>query len=105
MWVSTDGVDWTLAEAEGVEEAAARTLTAIDGGLVAVGGGDDMAARAWFTSDGRSWALINAPVPEAYFTSATATDAGLLVAGATQTGTLETGIETHAGVWLVALGD
>jgi hypothetical protein len=104
MWVSADGVEWTLAEADGVDDAAARALTRIDGGLVAVGGGSDAAARAWFGADGRSWTLIGDPLPEAYFTSAFETDGGLLVTGATQTGTLETGIETRAGIWLLPRG-
>jgi hypothetical protein len=104
MWFSTDGVDWTLAGA-GDDGGFARTLAVLDDGLVALGGGEDMAARAWFSADGRSWMPIGDPLAEAFFQSATATETGLLVAGATQTGTLQTGIEAHAGIWHLPMGD
>ena len=65
-----------------------------------------MSARAWISGDGRSWVPLGDPVPEAYFNDAFVTDDGtLLVIGATQQGTLETGIEARAMVWVGAVGD
>ncbi len=104
IWTSPDGLTWNLAEvAGGMDGTYARSLVATPTGLVAVGGGDDAAARAWISSDGRSWEPLGEPVPDAYFNAAFATDDGLVVAGATQTGTLETGIESHAQLWTVSL--
>ncbi|HEX7196465.1 MAG TPA: sialidase family protein, partial [Candidatus Limnocylindria bacterium] len=105
IWTSADGMAWELADVSGgMDGTYARSLVATPMGLVAVGGGDDAAARAWISSDGRSWEPLGEPLPDAYFNAAFATDDGLVVAGATQTGTLETGIESHAQLWTAALG-
>lgn len=107
IWFSEDGVDWTVAQVAGMTDGAyARSLVSTPHGLLAVGGGDDMSARAWISGDGRSWVPLGDPVPEAYFNDAFVTDDGtLLVIGATQQGTLETGIEARAMVWVGAVGD
>jgi hypothetical protein len=105
MWHSTDGLSWTLAETEGSEAATPRTLALVDGGVIALGGGADMAGRAWFSPDGGSWNLIGEPLPETYFESALAIDDGLLVVGITQTGTIETGIEARARIFFAPRTD
>ena len=104
IWTSPDGVAWTLA-VDTMDGVYARSLALTPAGLVAVGGGDDMQGRAWLSADGSEWAPLGEPVPESFFTSAFATEDGLLVTGATQTGTLETGIDARAGVWLATTGD
>ena len=106
MWFSTDGLDWQLAEVEGgLDGRYARTAALTSAGLVAVGGGDDMAARTWLSTDGRSWQPVGEPVPGAFFHAAFAMDDGLLAVGATQAGTFETGIEAHAAIWSASLSD
>ena len=104
IWTSTDGIDWTMA-VETLDGAYARSLAATPNGLVAVGGGDDMRGRAWHSTDGTTWAPLGEPVAEAFFTSAMAVEGGVLVTGATQTGTVETGIDSRAGIWLSSSGD
>ena len=98
IWVSDDGLTWELAVAGGMDGRYARPWPH-SAGLVAVGGGPDMSAAAWISTDGHSWQPLGDPEPSAYFQSAVATDDGVLLIGATQTGTLETGIETHAMIW------
>jgi hypothetical protein len=106
FWTSTDGVAWELAEVALDDGAYARSLARTPIGLVATGGGADAMGRAWISSDGRSWAPLGDPVPDAFFQGAHATDDGrLLLAGATQSGTLETGIQAHAMIWGATLGD
>ena len=106
IWTSNDGTTWELADVDlGEADAFARTVARTPAGLVATGGGSDAAARAWISTDGVAWTPLSEPVPEAFFQSAYATDDGLLISGATQTGTLATGIESHAMVWSASLGD
>ena len=52
-----------------------------------------MEGMAWFSTDGRSWEPLGDPVRNAFFTGARLADDGLLLTGATQAGTLETGVE------------
>ena len=100
IWISEDGVTWELAEvAGGMDGSYARSVAVTPTGLVAVGGGDAMEGMAWFSTDGRSWEPFGDPVPNAFFTGAVSTDGGLFLTGATQSGTLETGIKAHAMIW------
>ena len=100
IWYSEDGMTWEPSEvAGGMDGAYARSLAVTPAGLVAVGGNDAMQGLAWISTDGRSWEPFGDPVPNAFFTGAYATDDGLLVTGATQSGTLETGIESHGMIW------
>lgn len=100
IWYSEDGMTWEPSEvAGGMDGAYARSLAVTPAGLVAVGGNDTMEGLAWISTDGRSWEPFGDPVPNAFFTGAYATDDGLLVTGATQSGTLETGIESHGMIW------
>ena len=104
VWYSEDGVTWVPSEVTGgMDGAYARSLAVTPAGLVAVGGNDAMEGMAWVSTDGRTWEPFGVPVPNAFFTSAYATDDGLLLTGATQSGTLETGIESHAMVWRAIL--
>ncbi len=98
IWHSADGVAWELAVEE-LDGIHARSLAITPGGLVAVGGGDDMNGRAWFSADGASWSSFGDPVEGAYFTNAVAVDGGLLVTGGSQSGTMETGIQAFARIW------
>jgi photosystem II stability/assembly factor-like uncharacterized protein len=103
---SDDGFGWTAAAVEGdLGGAGLRDVVETPIGLVAVGGsGTD--AVAWHSTDaGRTWSLLADPVPDAYFTSASVIDGGLVLTGATQTGTLETGIDSRAAAWTVSLPD
>lgn len=103
---SDDGFGWTAAAIEGdLGGAGLRNVIETPIGLVAVGSsGTD--AVAWRSTDaGRTWTLLADPVPDAYFTSAHVTDGGLVLTGATQTGTLETGIDARAAAWTVSLPD
>ena len=98
FWHSTDGLEWSLImETDG---AWPRTLTPTPIGLVAAGNGGEMLGGAWISTDGLAWSPLGEPVEGAYFTGVRATDGGLLFSGATQGGTLETGIEAHAAIWL-----
>jgi hypothetical protein len=101
-WTSTDGIAWTQADAD-FGAAYARSLAVTPAGLIAVGGGPDMNGRAWISSDGGAWEPLGDPLAGAFFNSAVALDDGLLLTGATQSGTLETGVEAHAAVWLATL--
>jgi hypothetical protein len=98
IWHSADGVAWELAVEE-LDGIHARSLAIMQGGLVAVGGGDDMNGRAWVSADGASWSSFGDPVEGAYFTNAVAVDGGLLVTGGSQSGTMETGIQAFARIW------
>ena len=101
VWFSDDGLTWELADLAGTMTggAYARGLARIPGGLVAVGGGGSMQGMAWFSPDGRSWQPLGDPVPNAFFNAAHAIGDEVLLTGATQDGTLETGIQAHAMVW------
>jgi len=106
IWTSTNGVDWSIAEVEGgLMKAGIRSLVVTPIGLVGVGH-RNMDGAAWLsTDDGASWAPLGEPLPDAYFTNAFPADDGLIIVGGTQTGTLETGIDGRAAVWLTTLGD
>jgi hypothetical protein len=104
VWSSDDGLTWELAEvAGGMDGAYARGVAVTPAGLVAVGGNDAMEGMAWISTDGRFWEPLGDPVPGAFFNSAYAADDGLLLTGATESGTLETGIESHALIWTATL--
>ncbi len=104
IWTSTDGATSDLVDLD-MAGGFARTLTRTPAGLLAVGGGPEMTGAAWISTDGRSWQSFGDLLPGAYFASAHVTDDGLLTAGATQAGTLETGVEAHAMVWTATLDD
>lgn len=106
IWTSPDGLAWTVAEVEdGLVESTVRSLVDTPIGLVAVGA-VGMDAAAWRSTDeGATWRPFGEPVPEAYFDDALATDVGLVPFGATQTGTLETGIDARAAIWTAALAE
>ena len=100
IWVSDDGMTWDLADvAGGMGGASARSVARTPAGLVAVGGSDAMEGMAWISTDGRSWQPLGDPVPNAFFNGAHAADDALLLTGATQDGTLETGVEAYAMIW------
>ena len=80
-----------------------RTLVETTAGLIAVGGGESMAGTAWISTDGLSWDLFGEPLDGSYFNSAVVHDGTLFVGGATQAGTLETGVESHAAIWSTPL--
>ena len=105
IWTSTDGIDWTVAEAPGLEEAYPRNLVHASNGVVAVGGGQRMAGTAWFSADGIGWEAFGDPLPGTYFHSGVVHEGALLAFGATQAGTLETGIQAHAMIWSTALSE
>ena len=105
-WFSADGTDWRLAEVEGgLDGAFMRTVSGTPYGLIGVGAVGSSAA-AWISTDnGATWAPLIEPIPEAYFGGVTATDAGLLFTGATQTGQIETGIDARAAIWVGTVGE
>ena len=84
----------------GCANATVRNVVVTPIGHVAVGAiGTD--AAAWrSTDDGATWAAYGNPVPEAYFHNAFVSDGDLLLLGVTQTGTVETGIDSRAMIWL-----
>jgi hypothetical protein len=47
-----------------------------------------------------AWSPLGEPLEGAFFAGAHAAADGLLFIGATQAGTLETGIQSHAAIWL-----
>jgi hypothetical protein len=105
IWTSRDAVAWEVADvSESLADASIRTLVASPFGLVALGG-RGMDGAAWISRDGLSWTDFGESVRNAYLSSAFVTDDSLIVAGATQEGTLETGIDTRAMIWTGALGD
>ena len=104
IWTSPDGRTWSLAHVEGgLTGAMVHSVTATPMGHLAVGAlGRD--AAAWLsTDDGATWTPFGDPVPEAFFFEAHVTGDGLILSGATQTGTLETGIDARAAIWTVSL--
>jgi hypothetical protein len=102
IWTSTDGLAWTVAEVSvSLQEAGLRSVMAAPFGLVALGYREMNGAALVSTDGGRSWQPLAELEPEAYFTSALVTDAGqLLIGGAMQQGTPETGIDAHAMIWV-----
>ena len=102
MWTSTDGIDWSIAH-ESSDGAYARSLVLTPAGVIGVGGDDEMQGRAWFSANGVAWAPLGEPLEGAFFAAAHATADGLLFIGATQAGTLETGIQSHAASWVASL--
>ena len=105
FWTSTDGLEWTIADAPGLETAYPRTLVETPSGVIAVGGGEDMAGTAWISTDGGSWQPFGERLDGSYFNSAFVHDGRLFVGGATQAGTLETGIDAHAMIWSTPLSE
>jgi hypothetical protein len=99
IWTSSDGVAWEPAVSD-MDGGYARRLTTTPWGIVAVGG-RDMDGMAWISADaGRSWTQLGDAIPGAYLVDAFATDGGtLIVTGATQEGTVETGITGTAALW------
>jgi hypothetical protein len=59
-----------------------------------------MNGAAWVSTDGMTWSPLGEPVEGAFLTGIHPTDDGILFSGATQAGTLETGIQAHAAIWL-----
>ena len=106
IWFSEDGITWEVADVAGeMDGAYARAVALTPAGLVALGGSTTaMEGMAWISADGRSWQPWGIPVPNAFFNGAHAADDGLvLLTGATQAGTLETGIEAYAMIWSATL--
>jgi hypothetical protein len=64
-----------------------------------------MAGTAWISEDGVTWESFGDPLDGSYFHGAVVHDGSLVVGGATQAGTLETGIESHAAIWSTPLDD
>jgi hypothetical protein len=105
IWTSRDGVAWEVADvSENLVGVSTRALVVTPFGLVALGG-RGMDGEAWISRDGLSWAPFGERVPNAHFTSAYLSGEALIVTGATQEGTLETGIDTRAMIWTGSLGD
>jgi hypothetical protein len=105
IWTSADAVAWEVADVpESLVNASIRKLVPTSFGLLALGG-RGMDGAAWLSPDGLSWSPFGEGVPNAHFTSAYVADDTVIVTGATQEGTLETGIETRAMIWTSALGD
>jgi hypothetical protein len=105
FWTSADGLEWTVVDVPGLQRVYPRTLLETAAGLIAVGGGESMAGTAWISADGRAWEPFGDPLDGSYFHGAVVHDGSLVVGGATQAGTLETGIESHAAIWSTPLDD
>ena len=105
IWTSEDGLTWKLADIAGsLTNASMRKLLATPSGIVAVGGhGND--AAAWISSDGLTWDALGETVPNAFFNAAFLNGDTIVVAGATQEGTTETGIDVYAKLWHGAAGN
>jgi hypothetical protein len=105
IWTSADAAAWEVAGVpESLVDASMRKVVSTPFGLLALGG-RGMDGAAWISLDGSSWTSFGERVPNAHFTSAFVTDGTLIVTGATQEGTLETGIQTRAMIWTAELGD
>lgn len=105
IWTSTNGIEWTIADAPGFEGAYPRNVIETPRGLVALGGGEAMAGSAWISPDGIGWESFGEPLPGTYFHSGFVHDGVLLAFGATQAGTVETGMEAHAMIWSTPLSE
>ena len=103
IWTSPDGVASALA-VDTMDSVYAGSLALTPAGLVAMGGGDDMQGRAWLFRDGSEWAPLGEPVPESS-SHRPFPPRKPLRHRRRQTGTLETGIDARAGVWLATTGD
>ena len=104
IWTSADSANWPLADVDGdLANATVRNVVATPIGHLAVGAiGTD--AAAWLSTDGgATWAPFGDPVPDAYFHNAFVSDGDLLLLGVTQTGTVETGIDSRAMIWTATL--
>lgn len=99
FWHSTDGIAWSLVAETGAE-AWPRVLATTPIGLVAAGSAGEHLGGAWVSADGLAWSPLGDPVEGAYLAAIHATADGILVGGATQAGTIETGIEAEAAIWL-----
>ena len=100
IWHSTDGVEWSLVVDDLGEGAWARNLGSTPIGLVAAGSGGEMRGAAWASTDGLTWSPLGDPIEGAFITGIHPTGDAILFSGATQAGTLETGIQAHAAIWL-----
>lgn len=99
IWTSDDGLSWEVADVSGsLTNASLRKLLATPAGIVAVGGrGND--AAAWISRDGLTWEAFGNTVPNAFFNAAFLNGDTIVIAGATQEGTTETGIDVYAQIW------
>lgn len=104
IWTSADGIGWEVA-LDDMGPAFARSVTLTPLGLVAAGGDDEQQGRAWVSTDGVTWHPLGDPVAGAYFQRAFPTEDGLLFTGATQSGTLESGIDARASIWFAPIED
>jgi len=100
IWHSTDGIEWSLVADDLGEGAWARNLASTPIGLVAVGSGGEMRGAVWVSTDGQTWSPLGEPIEGAFINGIHPTSEGILFSGATQAGTLETGIQAHAAIWL-----
>lgn len=104
FWTSSDGAAWQAADPSGLlAGATARKLVATGSGLVALGAYATDGA-AWISADGHRWEPIGDLVPNAFFNAAFVEGDTLVVSGATQEGTIETGIDVFAMIWTTSLG-
>jgi hypothetical protein len=105
IWTSDDGLDWRMSDVStSLVDAAIRSLVATPSGIVAVGGrGND--AAAWVSRDGLKWDAFGDTIPNAFFNAAFVNGGTILVAGATQEGTTETGINVYPVLWLAAAAE
>jgi hypothetical protein len=105
FWTSSDGLEWTIADAPGLDAAYPRTVVEAPFGLIAIGGGEEMAGATWTSTDGLAWQSFGEPLDGAFLNSALVHEGRLFVGGATQAGTLETGIDAHAMIWSTPLSE
>ncbi len=115
VWVSPDGLTWArLPDDESVlgNGALMRSVTAYDGGFVAVGSDDsggDADAAVWLSPDGLSWTRVPHDesvfggeadqLPTQFMISVAAFDGGLVAVGESSSV-----FEIHAAVWTSADG-
>jgi hypothetical protein len=100
IWHSTDGTEWSLVVDDLGDGAWARSLALTPIGLVAAGSGGELRGVAWVSTDGFTWSPLGEPIEGAFLTGIHPTDDGILFSGATQAGTLATGIQAHAAIWI-----
>jgi hypothetical protein len=103
VFTSTDGRTWAPADTSAFTGADVTDLTAVSGGLVAVGGAAPLTstlpsgptgARAWTSTDGRAWTA-----------SAGGTAPGTSVFGGGAQGQAQASAVTRLGTTVVAVGD
>lgn len=86
--LSDDGLECRKVEtSEGmvgqmIDVVSTGSLVPMPAGVVAVGGGGDMAGCAWHSTDGLAWQSMSEPHPGSYFHAAPRTSSGLIMAGA-----------------------